>query len=397
MYIAIVVMVLLISFVYYHLIVQIIKRIVLIEIVPSGLRIDRMKYDQHEVVIIPAKELDVEIETYRGRKRHRTSYWIHIRHKGDVEQIFSMREDPTVIGNILDGIEQQKLISLRAKEKDFLDEMKRPTSSMRILGIAVLVTVFSVIAYNLYVHRTTLRALYNNFNALKSPVVGFWQVSSGSLTFEMDLLTDSTVDETLFGKTGKWKYVPEDSVSKRSAKLVFYNEEKAFNEFTVVNGNDSMLTLQGKDNQHQFVFSKMKSASLTPVDSIARFIASFDMTLPMPPSNSSRINAGRAIVPEKEGLMPVSLLLSNDTLAVATFSGGWDYFVIVLDPRSKSRLEFRQLFHGEGCDASHAIDYRQAQTVIVQRAACEGEKEGEKAAQCFAIQKSGKVFEADCK
>ncbi len=136
-----------------------ISKIVLIEIVPTGLRIQQLKYDTLHEVIIEAGKLIVEVNTYNPNRKRKWNAWYNLKISDkDETHSFSVLGDEESIGQILDKISEQKVIELRANENDFIKKYKKNINSLSakifnviVYGVRVAVLVAVVIAgYNAY-------------------------------------------------------------------------------------------------------------------------------------------------------------------------------------------------------------------------------------------------------
>ncbi len=136
-----------------------ITKIVLIEIVPTGLRIQQLKYDTLHEVIIEAGKLIVEVNTYNPNRKRKWNAWYNLKISDkDETHSFSVLGDEESIGQILDRISEQKVIELRANENDFIKKYKKninslltKTTNLIVYGVRVAIVVGVVLAgYNAY-------------------------------------------------------------------------------------------------------------------------------------------------------------------------------------------------------------------------------------------------------
>lgn len=105
-------------------------KLVLIEIIPSGLRIQQVKYDTVHEVIIEAAQLDLAAFRYRYTRRNsNTQCSLTISDKEETHS-FTVEGDEELIGQMLEKISEQKTIELRANENDFLKRYQKYKNSL---------------------------------------------------------------------------------------------------------------------------------------------------------------------------------------------------------------------------------------------------------------------------
>lgn len=134
-----------------------ITKIVLIEIVPTGLRIQQLKYDTLHEVIIEAHQLNLEASTSYNRKNVRSRHTLRISDKDETHS-FLVMGDEELIGRMLEKISEQKTIELRANENDFIlryqkniNSLLTKTTNLIVYGVRVAIVVGVVLAgYNTY-------------------------------------------------------------------------------------------------------------------------------------------------------------------------------------------------------------------------------------------------------
>ncbi|MBP9924519.1 MAG: hypothetical protein KBF45_00905 [Cyclobacteriaceae bacterium] len=145
--------------------VEVATKLVLIEIVPSGLRIQQLKYDTLHEVIIEAAQFDLAATRYRYTRRNQNTRrcTLTISNKDETHS-FTVRGDEEFIGQMLEKISEQKVIELRANENDFITRYKENINS-------VSTKVANVIVYGV---RTALVVgiLIGGYMAYKSYVEG---------------------------------------------------------------------------------------------------------------------------------------------------------------------------------------------------------------------------------
>ncbi|MGB4973263.1 MAG: hypothetical protein WBO32_11435 [Cyclobacteriaceae bacterium] len=104
-------------------------KLVLIEIVPSGLRIQQLKYDTLDEVIIEAAQLELEAITRYNRRNVRSRYELKISDKNETHS-FSVLGDEELIGQMLEKIRDQKAVGLCTNENDFIIRYKKNINSV---------------------------------------------------------------------------------------------------------------------------------------------------------------------------------------------------------------------------------------------------------------------------
>lgn len=111
--------------------VEVATKLVLIEIVPSGLRIQQLKYDTLHEVIIEATQLDLAATRYRYTRRNQNTRRCTLTISNrDETHSFTVRGDEEFIGQMLEKISEQKVIELRANENDFITRYKENVNSV---------------------------------------------------------------------------------------------------------------------------------------------------------------------------------------------------------------------------------------------------------------------------
>lgn len=120
-----------------------IDKIVLIEIVPTGLRIQQLKFDTVHEVTIEAGKLNVEVGTYNERRKRKWRSWYELKlsDKGE-EHLFSLHEREAVICRILEEINEQNSVELRANENDFIKKHKHSVNSL--VGRTMMLLVYGL-------------------------------------------------------------------------------------------------------------------------------------------------------------------------------------------------------------------------------------------------------------
>ncbi|MBX2943137.1 MAG: hypothetical protein KF860_12405 [Cyclobacteriaceae bacterium] len=147
-------------------------KLVLIEIVPSGLRIQQLKYDTLHEVIIEATQLDLAATRYRYTRRNQNTQCTLIISNKDETHSFTVWGDEELIGQMLEKISEQKVIELLANENDFITRYKENVNSVStkvanviVYGVRTALVVGIVIggytAYQSYVEGGFMSELVN--------------------------------------------------------------------------------------------------------------------------------------------------------------------------------------------------------------------------------------------
>lgn len=143
----------------YTLIKSAVTEIVKMEIVPSGFSVQQLRYDILEDTVIPLQELGIEIFSHEHRSKNKQthiSYSLRIYIGSSEKAAFAIGGSVQELGEILEKIEDQKLIPLKENELAFLAQYKRfkgslirPLSNaLRKLTIAATVIMIVVVGYD---------------------------------------------------------------------------------------------------------------------------------------------------------------------------------------------------------------------------------------------------------
>lgn len=386
-YISMAVVALILWFGYSALLSRIIHKIILIEIVPSGLHIQQLTFNQLIDVVIPAADLVVEATTYQPRRGGTNRYSLMLSNTNKPESVFLLYEEFRVIGELLEKIEAQNQFDLKANEKDFILRFKEFKNWSKSGWSKLVSTLFWVVpllylSYLGYQWRDYLKSLYKSFYAMNSPYVANWEVpnTSGKKIY-LVFRTDSSLYETAFQQDGRWKITNDESQN-----LLLYNADNQFKSFKILSVNDSLLTLEGG-----IVFRKADNINNSELSDFAKVTGILDHSLPLPTPKAIQEEWLKKSIPEwQPEMQPSQLLFHSGDLLVYLLQNvdGSVGYAAAFNSQTQTLMSYEKFFHGEGC--SHAFSQiKQGEFDLIQHIQqCE---EGDADTTYFQFDKKGKA------
>lgn len=220
-------------------------------------------------------------------------------------------------------------------------------------------------------------------------LVGTWEVDANGIKYQFTLNSDSTISETLFGTTGKWRCQAGDSVKQERAQLLIKNES-GVERWLYINGiSESSLELAQAETPYSFKRASDDAKSAEPFDQFRLLFNSGGQDWLIVPLAKERINQliGQ-FVPEHEMFTNGQALISTDSRFVAVLYNYMSSGIAVFNPQTKERLDYQELFRGEGCNSSYLIPNETGEPIIEQTSVCE---EGDPTKKYFTIDNQGKI------
>lgn len=129
-----------------------VRKIVLVEIIPNALRILELNKNEEEETIIPSHNLQIDILTHisssqlrSGLMNRQASYHLEILGKDNEKPPLRIYDSKKMLVEMLEKIEESKIISLKLNEKDLINSYRNPGRVGTLLNIRKFITIAIIV------------------------------------------------------------------------------------------------------------------------------------------------------------------------------------------------------------------------------------------------------------
>jgi hypothetical protein len=177
------------------------KKIVLVEIIPNALRILELNKDEEEETIIPSHDLQIDIITHkissehrRGFSNSRVAYHLEILGKDNEKPPFRIYESEKKLVEMLEKIEESKIIPLKINEKELINSYRNPGIVGSLLNLKKYIAI-AVIFFVVIMLGAKVSFYWKTWVSSKEIILpGTWNVTTpeGDSTGYLTMKSDST-------------------------------------------------------------------------------------------------------------------------------------------------------------------------------------------------------------
>lgn len=347
-------------------------RLVLIELLKDTLHVQAQHYSSLVHKQIPLKQLSISVDVATENKKGWRSFELEIGDKSIKEQSLVAELDIYEIGPILEAIQSHKLKKLNKTEIDILELYNRSGSrpfNFKKWGIIV---GLGAVAVYLYLNKEMTLQYLKDFQVKPGAEIGAWRSDADGFPYYFQLNIDSTWEENYFDKTGKWKWVPEDTISRSSPQLHIFTTESFYYGFIVQQLTDNTFVLENPTNQRVYTFSRLKGGSFSKPNVTQRFIHFTNQSTLLPPDQQIFSAWLRELDVNDEGLRPLQILIQSDTLFAGLLTNQQQNKLCILgiDGFSQKKLFLTEVGNSSNCENSFTVITEGSKTFIRQEETC---------------------------
>jgi len=366
-----------------------VKKIVLIEIITNALKVHEMKYDEVEETIIPAQDLQIDIFAHVRRDssgsvllKTNLSYRLEIRGKDIEKPPFVIYDSKQVLAEMLEKIEESKIVQLKLNEKDFLNGYRNPgrlgafLNFRKVFIIAVIILAIGIGVKNLFFSDNWLLDTIisgNWFIDTKKVWTGTWKVVSperdtiASLTLKID----STFLFRSFNHDWNGRYIFIESNSPdESDKLELSTSDTTLPFIPGFISSDQLYLNRNSDNKE---FGLHRSASQDySFNKFTWLKIVMSQSYLMPITNGDKVELLRSFIPS----CPIDrlnfYLFNTQNQLICSMNGPSGLSFAVFDIASQSLIDYKSIDMQEGCKLSHTNPNQEAPYKIYIVSTCGG-------------------------
>ncbi|MBX2947043.1 MAG: hypothetical protein KF725_14510 [Cyclobacteriaceae bacterium] len=365
-------------------------RLVLIELLNDTLHVQAQHYSSLVHKQIPLKQLSISVAVATENKKGWRSFELEIGDKSIKEQSLVAELDIYEIGPILEAIQSHKLKKPNKTEIDILELYNRSGSRPFNFKKWGIILGLGAVAVYLYLNKEMTLQYLKDFQVKPGPEIGAWRSDADGFPYYFQLNIDSTWEENYFDKTGKWKWVPEDTISHSSPQLHIFTTESFSYGFIVQQLTDNTFVLENPTNQRVYSFSRLKGGSFSKPNVTQRFVHFMNQSTLLPPDKKNLSDWLRALDIQDENFRPAQVFIQSDSLFAGLLTRQTDQkqFILGVDDFSQKKLFLMELSSTSGCNNSFSLLTEKGGAALKQEENCQSGKASTKAI-IYQINKTG--------